>query len=115
MNIFTLFSTFPFGNEGFGFNGNILETNIIINLSVVIGVVVSLGGDALRALLKTRKETIFKNFEEAKLRSEEAREKLTLASKEVDAAKVKAQDIAKQTMTLLEKERQTYAQLLEKA
>jgi len=112
MNIFTLFSTFPFGNEGFGFNGNILETNII-NLSVVIGVVVSLGGDALRALLKTRKETIFKNFEEAKQRSEEAREKLTLASKEVDAAKVKAQDIAKQTMTLLEKERQTYAQLLE--
>ena len=35
----------PFGNEGFGFNGNILETNII-NLSVVLGVVISFGGDA---------------------------------------------------------------------
>ena len=36
--------------EGFGFNGNILETNII-NLAVVIGIVVSLGGDALSSLI----------------------------------------------------------------
>jgi F-type H+-transporting ATPase subunit b len=112
MTIFTLFSTFPLGNEGFGFNGNILETNII-NLSVVIGVVVSLGGDALRSLLDTRKETILKNFEEAKQRSEEAREKLALASQEVENAKIKANEITQQTASLLEKERQMYAQQLE--
>jgi F-type H+-transporting ATPase subunit b len=112
MTIFTLFSTFPLGNEGFGFNGNILETNII-NLSVVIGVVVSLGGDALRSLLQTRKETILKNFEEAKVRSEEAREKLALASKEVENAKIKAQEITQQTASILEKERAMYSQQFE--
>lgn len=112
MTIFTLFSTFPLGNEGFGFNGNILETNII-NLSVVVGVVVSFGGDALRSLLDTRKETILKNFAEAKQRSEEARAKLALASEEVENAKVKAQEISNQTASILEKERQMYAQQLE--
>lgn len=112
MTIFTLFSTFPLGNEGFGFNGNILETNII-NLSVVVGVVVSFGGDALRSLLQTRKETILKNFEEAKVRSEEAREKLALASQEVENAKIKAQEITNQTASILEKERAMYSQQYE--
>ena len=112
MTILTLFSIFPFGNEGFGFNGNILETNII-NLAVVIGVVVSFGGDALRSLLETRKETILKNFEEAKQRSEEAREKLAIASQEVENAKTKANDIRQQTVSLLEKEKQMYAQQFE--
>jgi F-type H+-transporting ATPase subunit b len=108
MTILTLFSTFPLGNEGFGLNGNILETNII-NLSVVVGIVVSFGGDALRALLQTRKDTILKNFEEAKIRSEEARQKLALASQEVESAKIKAQDITKQTASILDKERITYS------
>lgn len=108
MTIFTLFSTFPLGNEGFGLNGNILETNII-NLSVVVGVVVSFGGDALRSLLQTRKETILKNFEEAKIRSEEARQKLALAAQEVEYAKIKAQDITKQTASILDKEKITYS------
>jgi F-type H+-transporting ATPase subunit b len=112
MTIFTLFSTFPLGNEGFGFNGNILETNII-NLSVVIGVVVSFGGDALRSLLDTRRETILKNFEEAKQRSEEAREKLAQAQKEVESAKIKAKEIREQTVFILEKERQMYSQQFE--
>lgn len=112
MTILTLFSASPLGNEGFGFNGNILETNII-NLSVVIGVVVSFGGDALRSLLETRKETILKNFEEAKQRSDEARERLKVAAEEVGNAKVKAQEIGNQTVSLLEKERQMYSQQLE--
>ena len=102
----------PFGNEGFGFNGNILETNII-NLSVVLGVVISFGGDALRSLLDTRRETIQKNFEEAKIRSAEAREKLEQAMEEVSAAKLKAEEITKQTGSVLEKERSMYSQQLE--
>ena len=40
MILLTLFKNFPAG-EGFGFNTNILETNII-NLAVVIAVVVTL-------------------------------------------------------------------------
>lgn len=104
---YTLFSAFPIGNEGFGFNGNILETNII-NLTVVVAIVISFGGDALRSLLKTRKETILKNFDEAKQRAEEARERLTVATKEVEDAKLKAAEIREQTKTLLEKEKQLY-------
>ena len=60
-------STLPFGAE-FGFNGNILETNII-NLAVVIGIVVSFGGDALRSLLENRKQTILSSLQEADLRA----------------------------------------------
>lgn len=51
MIILILFLLFLLGNEGFGFNGNILEINII-NLLVVIGVVVFLGGDVLKVLLE---------------------------------------------------------------
>ena len=107
MTILTLFSVLPLGNEGFGFNGNILETNII-NLAVVISVVISLGGDALKSLLETRKQTIFQNFEEAKSRSEEARARLEFASQEVEKAKQKANEIKSQTITLLEKEKKIY-------
>lgn len=95
-------------NEGFGFNGNILETNIV-NLAVVISVVVSFGGDALRSLLKTRKETILKNFSEAKSRSDEARQRLFVAKQEVDAANQKAKTIRDQIVGLFEQERQNYA------
>lgn len=112
MSILTLFSTFPLGNEEFGFNGNILETNII-NLSVVIGVVVNFGGDALRSLLDTRKATILKNFEEAKLRSDEARERLKVASEGLDTAKIKATVLADQVIASVEKERINSAKQLE--
>jgi len=50
MDISSLFS----GN-GFGINTNILETNII-NLAVVIAIVISFVGDALRELLETRRQ-----------------------------------------------------------
>jgi F-type H+-transporting ATPase subunit b len=104
MNTLTLFSTIPLGNEGFGFNGNILETNII-NLSVVIAVVVSFGGDALRSLLETRRQTIIRNFEDAKQRSTEARDKLTKAMAEISQAKIKASEIRQQIVSILQKER----------
>jgi F0F1-type ATP synthase membrane subunit b/b' len=55
---------FNFSGHGFGFNTNILETNVI-NLAVVIAVVVSVVGDAVRELLKNRKETIINNLREA--------------------------------------------------
>jgi len=51
---FTVIS-FLFPGHGFGFNTNILETNVI-NLAVVIAVVVSFVGDAVRELLKNRKK-----------------------------------------------------------
>jgi F-type H+-transporting ATPase subunit b len=62
-----------FSGHGFGFNTNILETNVI-NLAVVIAVVVSVVGDAVRELLKNRKE-IINNLREADNRANEALEK----------------------------------------
>jgi F-type H+-transporting ATPase subunit b len=112
MNTCALFFMFRFGHEGFGFNGNILETNII-NLSFVLGVVVSFGGDALRSLLDTRKETIIQNFEEAKQRTDEARERLKKAFEEVANAKLKVQEIGQQTKILQEKERITFSKQFE--
>ena len=94
----------PFA-ESFGFNGNILETNIL-NLGVVLGVVVSLGGDALRSLLENRKQTISKNLEQAEKRAQEAKEKLAQAQSQLQTAQQKASDIEKQGKITAEKERQ---------
>jgi F-type H+-transporting ATPase subunit b len=60
-----------FSGHGFGFNTNILETNVI-NLAVVIAVVSVV--DAVRELLKNRKETIINNLREADNRANEALE-----------------------------------------
>lgn len=83
----------PLG-EGFGFNTNILETNII-NLAVVIGVVVSFGGDALRSLLENRKQLILNNVVEAENRASDAKEKLDKAKAALDQAFLKANEIVK--------------------
>jgi len=68
-----------------GINTNILETNVL-NLGVVIGVVIYLGGDVLSSLLKARKENILKNlnaaeekYQQTLLALEEAKTKLALA------------------------------------
>ena len=98
------FGKIPFG-ESFGFNGNILETNIL-NLGVVLGVVVSLGGDALRSLLSNRKKTIEKNLEQAEKRALEAKERLTQAQSQLETAQKKAIDIKEQGSMTAKKERQ---------
>ena len=94
----------PFG-ESFGFNGNILETNIL-NLGVVLGVVVSLGGDALRSLLSNRRQNIEKNLEQAEKRAFEAKEKLAHAQSQLESAQKKAIDIQEQGSATAKKERQ---------
>lgn len=103
MIILTLFAHIPFG-ESFGFNFNILETNLI-NLSVVIGVVVSFGGNALRSLLSNRKETIVNNLQEADNKAREAQEKLTKAKTRLEAAKTKASEILEQGKFSAEQEK----------
>nr|WLG71309.1 ATP synthase CF0 B subunit [Chlorophyceae sp. KF-2023a] len=86
-----LVSSAPLG-EGFGINTNILETNII-NLAVVIGVVVSFVGNALRSLLDERRRTILNNLQEASQRAAEARERLTEAKAKLESARTKAAEI----------------------
>lgn len=103
MSILTLFTNLPFG-EGFGINTNILETNII-NLSVVIAVVVTFVGDAIRGLLDNRRETILNNLREADQRAAEAAEKLNQAQLQLEAAEKKAAEIRKQGLVTAEKEK----------
>lgn len=103
MTFLTLFAHIPSG-EGFGFNGNILETNLI-NLSVVIAVVVSFGGDALRSLLDNRKQTILNNLQEADQKAKEAEEKLTQARAQLELAKKKAVEIRQQGILNAEQEK----------
>ena len=57
-------------DQEFGINTNILETNII-NLTVVIGVLIYVGGDVLNSLLKTRKENILKSLTDAEQKYQE--------------------------------------------
>ncbi len=93
----------PLG-EGFGFNGNILETNIL-NLSVVVGIVVSFGGDTLRSLLENRKQTISNNLQQAEKRAQEAQEKLAKAKSQLEMAQKKALEIRQQGDITAEKEK----------
>lgn len=95
-------STLPLGAE-FGFNGNILQTNII-NLAVVIGIVVSFGGDALRSLLENRRQTILNNLEEADQRARDAQQKLNQSKSQLEVAQKKAVEINKQGSTTAESE-----------
>lgn len=83
---------FLFSGHGFGFNTNILETNIL-NLAVVIAVVVSFVGDAVRELLKNRKERILTNLREADQRASLAQENLNQAKEQFLAAQTKATEI----------------------
>jgi F-type H+-transporting ATPase subunit b len=104
MIILTLFSDLPLGHEGFGFNTNILETNII-NLAVVVAVVVTFVGDALRSLLENRKQTVLNNLREADQRASEAQEKLNQAQAQLELAKKKATEIREQGIATAEQEK----------
>lgn len=50
--------------HGFGFNTNLLETNVL-NLRVVVRIVVKVVGDALRELLDQRRKAIVSTLTEA--------------------------------------------------
>jgi F-type H+-transporting ATPase subunit b len=66
--------------NGFGLNTNLFETNVL-NLAVVVGVVVTVVGDALSVLLKQRRETILSTLQEADDKAIEAKNRLDEAKK----------------------------------
>lgn len=103
MTFLTFWKTLPLG-EGFGFNGNILETNIL-NLAVVLAVVVSLGGDALKSLLENRKQEIVQNLEEVEKRAKEAEASLKDAVAQLELAQKKAVEIKEQGVKTAEQEK----------
>lgn len=89
--------------HGFGINTNILETNVL-NLAVVIGVVVTVVGDAFRALLDTRRQTILATLQEAEQKAAEAQARLDQARAALEAARAKASQIRAQASTAAEQE-----------
>ena len=99
MDISSLFS----GN-GFGINTNIFETNII-NLSVVIAIVISFVGDALRELLENRKQKIFDNISLADARAEEMEQRINDAKTQLEKAKKRASQIREQGILAAKQEK----------
>jgi F-type H+-transporting ATPase subunit b len=99
-----LFSTSLFLAGHFGFNTNLLETNVL-NLAVVLAIVLTYVGDALRGLLANRKQTILTNFREADQRATEAQDRLRQAQLELEQAQVKAQKIREQAGLTIEQEK----------
>ncbi len=79
----------------FGLNFDIIETNIL-NLGVVIGVVIYLGGDVLTSLLNDRKQKILGTLKSADERFLEAQQKLEEAKQKVQTAQTKAIEIREQ-------------------
>ena len=77
------------------FNTNVLETNVL-NLAVVIGVLVVLGGDVLTSLLDARRERIVQSVQSAETRFQEAQEKLEQAKARLAEATEKATVIRSQ-------------------
>jgi F0F1-type ATP synthase membrane subunit b/b' len=72
---------------------------------VVIGVVISFVGDALRSLLENRQQLILSNLNEADKRAQKAQEKLIEAKSQFETAKIKAEEIAKQGIITLNKDK----------
>nr|YP_009106636.1 CF0 subunit I of ATP synthase [Dicloster acuatus]AIT95389.1 CF0 subunit I of ATP synthase [Dicloster acuatus] len=99
-----LFSTSLMFAGHFGFNTNILETNVL-NLAVVLAIVITYVGDALRGLLANRKQTILNNFREADQRASEAQERLNQARLQLEKAKTKADEISQQAIFTVDQEK----------
>ena len=101
---FMLFSTSLVFAGHFGFNTNILETNVL-NLAVVLAIVITYVGDALRGLLANRKQTILNNFREADQRASEAQDRLNQARLQLEKAKKKADEISQQAVFTVDQEK----------
>ena len=99
-----LFSTSLMFAGHFGFNTNILETNVL-NLAVVLAIVITYVGDALRGLLANRKQTILNNFREADQRASEAQDRLNQARLQLEKAKTKAEQISQQALFTVDQEK----------
>lgn len=98
---------------GFGFNTDLLETNVL-NLVVVIGIVVTVVGDAIRSLLDERRLTLLSSLKAATLRGVAADRELEEAQKALDISRLQAEEILNQARITVEKEKLLREQNLEK-
>lgn len=89
--------------QGFGLKTDLFETNIL-NLRVVIGIVVTFVGDALRSLLDQRKEIILLTLKEVDQKAKEVQQRLEDARAAVERARSRAQEIRNQSIQTIEQE-----------
>jgi len=97
--------------QGFGFNTDLFETNIL-NLRVVLGIVVTFVGDALSNLLDQRQKTILSTLQEVDKKAKEVQQRLEDAREAVETARSRAQEIRNQSTQTIEQENVIIQQIL---
>lgn len=97
--------------QGFGFKTDLFETNIL-NLRVVLGIVVTFVGDALRTLLDQRKKIILLTLQEVDQKAKEVQQRLEDARASVETARDRAQEIRNQAIQSVEQENVRIQQML---
>jgi len=89
--------------HGFGFNTNLIETNVL-NLRVVLSIVVSQIGEALKTRLDDRRKIILSILQEADKKKEQLQQQLEEARKAVGEAQSTAQNIRDQSIQAVQQE-----------
>ena len=89
--------------QGFGLKTDLFETNIL-NLTVVLGIVVTFVGDALRNLLDQRRQIILSTLQEVDQKAKEVQQRLKEAQESVETARLRAQEIRSQAVQTVEQE-----------
>lgn len=90
---------------GFGFNFDILETNLI-NLAIIIGVLIYFGSKFLGNTLASRRAVIEESIQDAERRKREASASLAEQQQNLAQAQLKAKEIAETAQQNAEKLRQ---------
>ncbi|MEM0979106.1 MAG: F0F1 ATP synthase subunit B [Cyanobacteria bacterium P01_H01_bin.58] len=90
---------------GFGFNFDILETNLI-NLAIIIGVLIYFGSKFLGNTLASRRAAIEESIQDAERRKREASASLAEQQQNLAQAQLKAKEIAETAKQNAEKLRQ---------
>jgi len=89
--------------HGFGFNTNLIETNVL-NLRVVVRIVVKVVGDAVKNILDERRQIILSTLQEADKKERKLQQQLEEAKKALVTAKATAQEIRSQSNQAVEQE-----------
>jgi len=88
---------------GFGFNTNLLETNVL-NVAVVVRIVVTVVGDSFRTLLDQRRQMVLLALKEVDKKEAAAQEELEEAQKTLEISRVQAQEVRSQARQYVERE-----------
>ena len=89
--------------QGFGFNTNLFETNIL-NLAVVFRVVIKVVGDSLNTVLDERRQNILSTLQEVDQKAKETKQRLREAQKALEEARSRSQEIRIQATQAIERE-----------